>query len=138
METPTANPTRLEERPARHLPGRVENILRTRLTATQLVRWQPGLVARLVSVLRYGLGILRRMVAARLRHTSKRLVVCESAALGERRIVSVVQFGEQRFLIGCSPSSVTLLARLPDADAGESSALNGSPEGGNSSRGASR
>jgi len=44
----------------------------------------------------------------------KSLVLIESSALGDRRFVSVVQFERQRFLVGSSPSSVTLLARLPN------------------------
>ncbi len=40
--------------------------------------------------------------------------VRETAALGNRRFVSVIQFESQRFLIGSSPTSVTLLAQLPD------------------------
>jgi flagellar biogenesis protein FliO len=43
------------------------------------------------------------------------LVVSETVALGDRRFVSVIKFEGQRFLIGSSASSVTLLARLPDA-----------------------
>jgi hypothetical protein len=42
------------------------------------------------------------------------LRVCETAALGDRRFVSVIQFERQRFLIGSSPSSITLLSALPD------------------------
>jgi hypothetical protein len=44
----------------------------------------------------------------------KSLSVRETASLGDRRFVSVVQFERQRFLIGSSPSSITLLSHLPD------------------------
>src|SRR6202521_6438640 len=47
----------------------------------------------------------------------KTLSVCETAALGYRRFISVIQFERQRFLIGSSPSSVTLLSQLPDESA---------------------
>jgi hypothetical protein len=47
----------------------------------------------------------------------KTLSVRETAALGDRRFVSVIQFERQRFLIGCSPTSVTLLSRLSDESA---------------------
>jgi flagellar biogenesis protein FliO len=47
----------------------------------------------------------------------KTLSVCETAALGDRRFVSVIQFERQRFLIGSSPSSITLLSQLPDESA---------------------
>jgi flagellar biogenesis protein FliO len=42
------------------------------------------------------------------------LFVRETAALGDRRFVSVIQFESRRFLIGSSAASVTLLAQLPD------------------------
>jgi flagellar biogenesis protein FliO len=44
----------------------------------------------------------------------KTLAVCETAALGDRRFVSVIRFERRRFLIGSSPSSVTLLSQLGD------------------------
>jgi flagellar biogenesis protein FliO len=47
------------------------------------------------------------------------LVVKETASLGERRFVAVVQFERQRFLVGASPGSVALLAQLPDAESPE-------------------
>jgi flagellar biogenesis protein FliO len=47
----------------------------------------------------------------------KALSVRETASLGDRRFVAVIQFERQRFLIGGSPSSVNLLAQLPDAEA---------------------
>jgi len=50
------------------------------------------------------------------RKKQKRLLVRESAALGDRRFVAVVQFERKRFLIGVSPASITLLAALPDDD----------------------
>ena len=46
----------------------------------------------------------------------KKLSVRETASLGERRFVAVIQFERQRFLIGASPSSLTLLTQLPDDD----------------------
>ncbi|MBI1741111.1 MAG: flagellar biosynthetic protein FliO [Candidatus Koribacter versatilis] len=56
----------------------------------------------------------------RAQRKRKSLLVKETAGLGERRFVAVVQFERQRFLIGGSPGSITLLARLPDEEsAGE-------------------
>ncbi len=57
-----------------------------------------------------------RLLAGRVGVKRKRrtLTVRESAALGDRRFVLVIQVGRQRFLIGSSSSSVTLLAQLPD------------------------
>lgn len=68
--------------------------------------WLRDLAARLKQ--------LGRLAARRVRSQPKVLWVRESAALGDRRFVSVVQFERQRFLIGSSASSVTLLSHLPD------------------------
>jgi hypothetical protein len=69
----------------------------------------PALAARL--------KIFWRFVACRAGCKRKTLSVRETAALGDRRFVSVIQFEGQRFLIGSSPSSVTLLSQLPDDSA---------------------
>ncbi|MGO8985742.1 MAG: flagellar biosynthetic protein FliO [Terriglobales bacterium] len=57
---------------------------------------------------------LWRSVASRAKGKPKMLFVRETAALGDRRFVSVIQFESRRFLIGSSAASVTLLAQLPD------------------------
>ena len=44
----------------------------------------------------------------------KRLRLCESLPLGERRFVAVVEFEASRFLVGGTASSLVLLSRLPD------------------------
>jgi flagellar biogenesis protein FliO len=64
------------------------------------------------SVIWRSLSLVRRAGSKR-----KTLAVRETAALGDRRFVSVIQFERQRFLIGSSPSSVTMLAQLPDESA---------------------
>jgi flagellar biogenesis protein FliO len=55
----------------------------------------------------------------RTQHKRRLLAITETAGLGERRFVAVVQFERQRFLIGGSQSSVTLLANLPQAETNE-------------------
>jgi len=57
-------------------------------------------------------------IVHRVGRQRKTLAVRETVALGDRRFVSVIQFERQRFLIGSSPSSITLLARVPDELAG--------------------
>ena len=75
------------------------------------------------------LKALWRSARSRAASKHKTLSVRETASLGERRFLSVVQFERQRFLVASSPAAVTLLARLPDdcssgaeneIDAGES------------------
>lgn len=57
-----------------------------------------------------------RFLASRVTVTRKRnaLTVRETVSLGDRRFVCVVEFECRRYLIGSSPSSVTLLSQLPD------------------------
>jgi flagellar biogenesis protein FliO len=75
----------------------------------------PGSFSRWIVLARGGLDVFWRALISRARARPKSLALVESSALGDRRFVSVVQFERQRFLIGSSPSSVTLLAQLPDA-----------------------
>ena len=42
----------------------------------------------------------------------RRLRVCETLSLGERRFVAVIEFDRQEFLVGGSGNSLELLARL--------------------------
>ena len=48
------------------------------------------------------------------RRAPRRLRLCESLPLGERRFVAVVEFDASRFLLGGTPSSLVLLSRLED------------------------
>jgi flagellar biogenesis protein FliO len=50
----------------------------------------------------------------KVRHAHKSLRVCENVSLGEKRFVAVVQVDEERFLIGGSVGSVSLLSRLQE------------------------
>ena len=59
-------------------------------------------------------SIIWTSLVRRAGRTRTTLSVCETAALGDRRFISVIQFERQRFLIGSSPSSITLLSKLPD------------------------
>lgn len=61
-------------------------------------------------------GVLAKLRSLwRLQKKRKALAVHETVSLGDRRFVAVVQCGQQRFLIGASPSAITLLSPLPDA-----------------------
>jgi flagellar biogenesis protein FliO len=79
------------------------------------------------------LKIFRRSViwaslVRRAGNKHKTLSVRETAALGDRRFVSVIQFERQRFLIGSSPSSITLLSQLPDESSSDEVTGRGSGE----------
>ena len=60
--------------------------------------------------------LLARVVAQlkkiNVRQNRKRLRVCETVALGDKRFVAVIQVDDQQFLLGGSASSVSLLAQL--------------------------
>ncbi|MGB8885543.1 MAG: flagellar biosynthetic protein FliO [Candidatus Korobacteraceae bacterium] len=53
--------------------------------------------------------------ALRVRKAPRQLRLCESVSLGEKRVVAVIQYESQRFLIGGSAHSVNLLARLGES-----------------------
>lgn len=42
----------------------------------------------------------------------KRLRVCESVSLGEKRFIAVVQVDGEQFLVGGAPNSIAMLAQL--------------------------
>ena len=44
----------------------------------------------------------------------RRLRVCETLSLGERRFLAVIEFDRQEFLVGGTGNSLTLLARLQE------------------------
>jgi len=71
--------------------------------------WSQALVSKAWSALKW---IMQRATAQQAR---KNLRICETLSLGEKRFVAVVQVDEERFLIGGSSSSVSLLTRLPEA-----------------------
>ena len=45
----------------------------------------------------------------------RRLQLCATVALGEKRFVSIIECDGQQFLIGGGAGTVSLLAQLPDA-----------------------
>jgi len=59
-------------------------------------------------------SLLWKSLLCRAGSKRKTLSVRETAALGDRRFVSVIQFEHKRFLIGSSPAAITLLSQLPD------------------------
>jgi flagellar biogenesis protein FliO len=71
--------------------------------AASLSRGVTGLTLK--NVWQWGMRILTSRKVRRLR-------VCESLSLGERRFLAVVEFDHQEFLVGGSGNSLELLARL--------------------------
>jgi flagellar biogenesis protein FliO len=65
------------------------------------------------------------------RRSPKRLRLCESLALGERRFVAVVEVERERFLLGGTANSLVLLSRLPEAGGRRDGRTDGRREGRN-------
>ena len=51
--------------------------------------------------------------SVRVTPRARRLKVCESISLGEKRVVAVVQFEHRRYLVGACGTSMSLLSELP-------------------------
>lgn len=67
---------------------------------------------------------VRRWRAWLDRRSVRKLRLCETLALGEKRFVAVVQFEQMRYLLGGTGASITLLSQLSDTPVEESSAEN--------------
>jgi hypothetical protein len=94
-------------------PEIAQTVIPTPTIPTPTLPHSPHFFALATSHLKVGcFAVWRSLVRARSRR--KTLSVRETTALGDRRFVSVIQFERQRFLIGSSPSSVSLLSHLPD------------------------
>ncbi len=67
------------------------------------------------------LGKTLRLITSRMvqlvRPAEKRLRLCESLSLGDKRMVAVIEFGRRQLLVGVTPAAVSLLAELPDENA---------------------
>ena len=59
--------------------------------------------------------LLSLLAFLRVSRKPRRLRLCESLSLGEKRFVAVIQYEGQQFLIGGGASSLNLLARLGEA-----------------------
>jgi flagellar biogenesis protein FliO len=66
-----------------------------------------------MSSLRKKVGELWRR-ALHLQRPPRRLRLCETLPLGERRFVAVIEFEQSRFLLGGTSSSLVLLSRLEE------------------------
>ncbi len=59
--------------------------------------------------------LLGVFAAVRVGRKPRRLRLCESLSLGEKRFVAVIQYEGQQFLVGGSAGSLNLLTRLGEA-----------------------
>src|SRR5438132_10706609 len=80
--------------------------------------WSDGAVDFMTTeTLRVSAIALWKRVLRLSRRAPRRLRLCESLPLGERRFVAVVEFEAARFLVGGTASSMVLLSRLSGAGA---------------------
>ena len=73
-----------------------------------------GVKAETLGRVRVGLG---EKIRAWIRRPGRQLRLCESLSLGEKRLVAILQFEGQRYLVGATGASITLLSKLPDSSA---------------------
>jgi flagellar biogenesis protein FliO len=59
--------------------------------------------------------MLGLFASVRVGRKPRRLRLCESLSLGEKRFVAVIQYEGQQFLVGGGAGSLNLLARLGEA-----------------------
>ena len=71
--------------------------------------WAHLLLIKMWSALKW---VTRRV---KVQQARKSLRICENVSLGDKRFVAVVQVDDERFLIGGSSGSVSLLSRLQEA-----------------------
>ena len=84
-----------------------------RLPWAPLLTDSPRNVNRLHMVLKAAWAWLRKI---QIRQNNKRLRVCETVPLGERRFIAVIQVDNRQFLVGGASNSVSLLAQLERPD----------------------
>ena len=76
-----------------------------------LARW-PNLAVAITRKIAGGIAWFLQKV--KVQKARKSLRMCESLPLGDHRFVAVIQVDGERFLIGCSSSSVSMLTRLQE------------------------
>jgi flagellar biogenesis protein FliO len=73
---------------------------------------RPDMVAQLPAISRTIHFLVSFVRSIKVRRTERALKLCESLALGEKRFLAVVQCEQERFLIGVTNQSVSLLRQL--------------------------
>ena len=68
-----------------------------------------------------GLRLRALFSVVKVQRTNRRLRLCETLSLGEKRIVAVVEFEDQRFLLAATPQNISLLQSLGPAQGEEES-----------------
>jgi hypothetical protein len=79
---------------------------------------EAGTSTRLNSLVQHGLADVmelfrwaaKNIKTIKIQPAKKRLRVCESVSLGEKRFIAVVQLDGKEFLVGGAPNSLSLLA----------------------------
>jgi flagellar biogenesis protein FliO len=83
------------------------------------IPWRERAPARARPDLRAWAGAWWQQIVRRFRRPPRRLRLCETLPLGDRRFVAVVEFEQARFLVGGTSAALVLLARLAPSEATE-------------------
>lgn len=59
-------------------------------------------------------ALLSRIRALAAGHRQRRLRLCETLSLGEKRFIAVVEYGQQKFLLAGTQQNISLLQRLDE------------------------
>jgi len=86
-------------------------------TATEAGSTACGVTSPSVPIVDRMIGVARRALHAMVTRLNaprreREMRLCETLALGDKRLLALVQVGHERFLIGGAPNSVVLLATL--------------------------
>ena len=61
-------------------------------------------------------GLLKNLASmAAIPRRERRLRICETLSLGEKRFLAVVEYGPKKFLLAGTPQNISLLQRLDDS-----------------------
>jgi flagellar biogenesis protein FliO len=89
--------------------------MRERDESVRLVNAAPA--ASVVDFLRDGFARFRFFAWLRAwKRPERQLHVRETLSLGNRGVIAVVAYREQQFLVGCTNTSIALLAKLSDGE----------------------
>jgi len=89
------------------------------ISAANTQSWQSSPLASLWALLR------RAFATVHIQRRERRLRLLETLPLGEKRLIAVLEFEEQRFLVAATPNNVSLLQTLPPNAANETRASEG-------------
>jgi hypothetical protein len=111
MSTKTKRKTRQTELPSQIQPGAGAAAISLENPMARPEFRMPALIEKGIAALTQAWSWYQQRTKAQRK--TRKLRVCESVQLGDKRFVALIQADGQRFLIGGTSSSVSVLATLP-------------------------